>query len=327
MLSPEDAQGTKQPSRDTTVENGHEVSLLTSRGPPNRQWTLEAPTHSQDTIIIPISTPRQIAIDSRARDTGILTDRPDHDLGNQHQFIKMHTGISKNSAESRRKFSEWKEEIREWLLEEESFSAMLSIKTKWEDTSTTFPRRDWSAIRDFYEALRGNIPLWIRKIERRGLSVLAAHAERLLGAEGSLAITRQNSNLKLLTNKEAWKALSRTTQQNWLLHLSGTESQTFTHMDPRMSSWNVGPHGYKQGRTEILALFEQGDPIICLQDLKIPTRLVPNIKQDLHNLFSHYWVFISTSRNATKPTEGVKSTQKNIHYNFTTLTALDSSQR
>ena len=112
-----------------------------------------------------------MAIDSRARDTAILTDRPE--LGNQ--LVKMYTGIKKNNAENRRKFSEWKEEIREWLLEEESFSAMLSIETKWEDPSTTFPRRAWSAIRDFYEALRGNIPLWIRKIERRGLSVLVAH--------------------------------------------------------------------------------------------------------------------------------------------------------
>lgn len=64
---------------------------------------------------------------------------------------------------------------------------MLSIETKWEDPSTTFPRRAWSAIRDFFEALRGNIPLWNQKIDRRGLSVLAAHADKLLGAEGSLA--------------------------------------------------------------------------------------------------------------------------------------------
>jgi len=99
----------------------------------------------------------------------------------------MHTGISHNNTEKSRKFLKWNKEIREWLLEEESFSAMLSIETKWEDPSTTFPRRAWSAIRDFFEALRGNIPLWNQKNERRGLSVLAAHADKLLGAEGSLA--------------------------------------------------------------------------------------------------------------------------------------------
>ena len=128
--------------------------------------------------------------------------------------------------------------------------------------------------------------------------MLATHADKLLGADGSLAITRQNSNLKLLADKEAWKGfLPRTTQQEWLLHLSGTGSQTFTRMDPTLSSWNVGPHGYKQGRTEILALFEQGDPIICLPDLKIPTQRILTIKQELQNLFPNYLVFVSTSRN------------------------------
>lgn len=140
----------------------------------------------------------------------------------------------------------WKEKIREWLVEEESFPAILSIETRWEDPATTFPRRAWPAIRDFFEALRGNIPLWIQKVERRGLAVLA-HAEKLLGSEGSLVITRNNSNPKLLTNTEAWSALSREMQYDWLLHLSRTGSQTFTNMDPRLNSWNVGPHAYRQG--------------------------------------------------------------------------------
>ena len=79
-------------------------------------------------------------------------------------------------------------------------------------------------MRDFFEALRGNIPMWIRKIERRSFTTLVAHAEKLLGAEGSLAIARNNAHLKLLTNKETWKILPSMEQQDWLLHLSGTGS-------------------------------------------------------------------------------------------------------
>jgi len=34
----------------------------------------------------------------------------------------------------------------------------------------------------------------------------------------------------------------------------------------------------------------RGDPIICLQDLKIPENKVDALKSEIHVLFPHYWI-------------------------------------
>jgi len=81
-----------------------------------------------------------------------------------------------------------------------------------------------------------------------------------------------------------------------------------------------GPHGFGGGRDEIFALFEKGDPIICLQDLRIPKNKVDAVKSELHALFPHCWIYIST---ATINGAGSQD-ERGRHYNFTTLTALDS---
>jgi len=109
-------------------------------------------------------------------------------------------------------------------------------------------------------------------------------------------------------------------KSQWYVHLSTVGRLTQTISDPRISSWNVGPHGFRGGREEIFALFEKGHPIICLQDLRIPDDKVEAVKSKLHALFPHYWIYISTAM-----INGAGSQdERGSHYKFTTLTALDS---
>ena len=69
-----------------------------------------------------------------------------------------------------------------------------------------------------------------------------------------------------------------------------------------------------------MTLFEKGDPIICLQDLRILKNTVEAVKLELYALFPHYWLHISTAI-----INGVGSQdERGRHYKFTTLTALDS---
>ena len=189
--------------------------------------------------------------------------------------------------------AKWRTVLREWLMEEEEFEAIPDIATLWEDPTTTFPRRAWIRTRDFFEALNTNTTVWIHKLRKQGLSTLAAHATSFLGSDGSEARRRQARNEKLLLNKEAWNATNERDKVGWLAHLAIVGHQVRSLCDPKMSSWNVGPHGFRGGRLEIFAVFEAGDPVICLQDLRIPKKRVKATKDELHALFPHYWIFIS----------------------------------
>ena len=57
----------------------------------------------------------------------------------------------------------------------------------------------------------------------------------------------------------------------WILNLRMSGSIS-TNKVEKTQSWNVGPHGYKGSREDIHKIFEQGPPIICLQDVRIPKR-------------------------------------------------------
>jgi len=72
-------------------------------------------------------------------------------------------------------------------------------------------------------------------------------------------------------------------------------------------------------RDEIWSLFAQGQPLICLQDLRIPRKLISTIQDELHAQFPHYWIIISTVNK-----QGASGNSSGEHYNFTTLTALES---
>jgi len=47
--------------------------------------------------------------------------------------------------------------LREWLMKEEEYVAISDIATIWENLSSTYPRRAWSIIGAFYDALSTNI--------------------------------------------------------------------------------------------------------------------------------------------------------------------------
>jgi len=150
-------------------------------------------------------------------------------------------------------------------------------------------------------------------------NTLAAHGEDLFGSEGVKASIRAELQLDLKLNKDAWKALSGQEQEGWVSHLVITGSQQHRLSNPRIISWNAGPHGYRNSRDEIWSIFAQGQPLICLQDLRIPPKSIPAIKDELHAQFQQYWIFISTVNK-----QGGTCNSSGGHYNFTTLTALDS---
>ena len=106
-------------------------------------------------------------------------------------------------------------------------------------------------------------------MERNGINTLAAHGEDLFGSEGAKASTRAELRLDLKLDKEAWKALSGQEKEDWVSHLVITGSQRRRLSNPRIISWNAGPHGYRNSREEIWSICAQGQPLICLQDLPI----------------------------------------------------------
>jgi len=71
---------------------------------------------------------------------------------------------------------------------------------------------------------------------------------------------------------------------SWLtnLRIAGSIS---TNTVEKAVSWNVGPHGYQKGKKEIHQIFEQGPPIICLQDVQIPKRRKNAVKRELQRVF------------------------------------------
>jgi len=141
-----------------------------------------------------------------------------------------------------------------------------------------------------------------------------------MGCNRINATLRQVRNEKLLFNREAWNAVDMADKSEWCTHLSTVGYLTQIISDLKISSWNVGPHVFRGGREEFFALFEKGDPIICLQDLRIQENKVDVVKSELHALFPHYWIYIST---ATINGAGSED-KRGRHYIFTTLTSLDS---
>jgi len=151
------------------------------------------------------------------------------------------------------------------------------------------------------------------------MTTLAAHGEDLFGSEGAKATVRAELRLDLMLNKDAWKTLSGQERDDWVSHLVINVSQQRRLSNPRIISWNASPDGYRNIRDKIWSLFAQGQPLICLQDIRIPLKLIPTIKDELHAQFPQYWIFISAVNK-----QGVTCDSSGEHYNFTTLTALNS---
>jgi len=83
-------------------------------------------------------------------------------------------------------------------------------------------------------------------------------------------------------------------------------------------SWNVGPHRYKGSKEEVHKMFEQGPPIICLQDVRIPKRRKNSVKRELQRIFPHNWIYITTAQSPRKDS-------RDRPYVFSVLTALNSA--
>ena len=79
-------------------------------------------------------------------------------------------------------------------------------------------------------------------------------------------------------------------------------------------SWNMGPHGFNKAGPLIDHLFAENRPVICLQDLRIPSSQtsIIQVKASIENKFP-YKVFISVSKQKSKQ-----------DYPFSVLTALHS---
>ena len=180
----------------------------------------------------------------------------------------------------------WRE--REWLIDCEAFEAIPQIELSWEDPDSSKPGKSWAGLLDFFRALQGNVTNWIRKMERNGMNTLAAYGEDLFGSEGATASIGAELRLDLKLNKYAWKALSGQEQEDWVSHFVTTGSQQRRLSNPSIISWDAGPHGYRNSRDENWSLFAQGQPLICLQDLLIPPKLIATIKDELHLQFPHY---------------------------------------
>jgi len=101
----------------------------------------------------------------------------------------------------------WREPLREWLIDCEAFEAVPRIEFPCEDPDSSDPGKSWAALLDFFHALLDNVTNWICKMERNGMTALAAHGEDLFGSEGSKAIIKAELRVDLKLNKDDWKAL------------------------------------------------------------------------------------------------------------------------
>jgi len=73
-------------------------------------------------------------------------------------------------------------------------------------------------------------------------------------------------------------------QDGWLMNLRIAGSIS-TNTVEKAVSWNVGFHGYQKGKKEIHQIFEQGPPVICLQDVRIPKRRKNLLKENSNGCF------------------------------------------
>jgi len=88
-------------------------------------------------------------------------------------------------------------------------------------------------------------------------------------------------------------------KDGWLINLMIAGSFS-TNTVEKAVSWNVGPDGYQRGKKEIHKIFEQGPPIICLQDVRIPRKRKNSVKRELQGVFAHYWIYITTAQSPKK---------------------------
>jgi len=152
--------------------------------------------------------------------------------------------------------------------------------------------------------------------------LLGSLTENIFGFTGTYARKQQASLAPILTGWKRWTEFNTASTEKIPkdsclvnLRIAGSVS---TNTVEKAVSWNVGPHGYQRGKKEIHKIFEQGPPIICLQDVRIPKRRKNSVKRDLQRVFPHYWIYITT-------TQSPKKDRRDRPYVYSVLTALHSA--
>jgi len=209
---------------------------------------------------------------------------------------------------------------RDWLSDEELWLAIPEGETQ-RQCLTHAPRHSWKIMVEFFLALNTNIGSWIQNLERRDLMLLGSLAENIFGFTGTYALKKQASLAPILTGWKRWVEFNSTIDDKmprtgWILKLRMSGSIS-TNKVEKAVSWNVGPHRYKGSKEEVHKIFEQGPPIICLQDVRIPKRRKNSFKRELQRI-PHYWIHITTAQSPRKEC-------RDRPYVFSGLTALHSA--
>jgi len=124
------------------------------------------------------------------------------------------------------------------------------------------------------------------------MMLLSSLTENIFGFTGTYARKQQASLTPILVGWKRWMEFNtasteKAQRESWLVNLRITGSVS-TNSVEKAVSWNVGPHGYQGGKREIHEIFEQGPPIICIQDVRIPKKRKNSVKRDLQRVFPHY---------------------------------------
>jgi len=152
--------------------------------------------------------------------------------------------------------------------------------------------------------------------------LLGSLAENIFGFTGAYSRKQQASLAPILMGWKRWTEFNATStdkipKDGWLVNLRMSGSIS-TNKVEKAVSWNVGPHGYQRGKKEIHKIFEQGPPIICLQEVWIPKRRKNSVKRELQRVFPHYWIYITTAQSPRKDC-------RDRPYVYVVLTALHSA--
>ena len=152
--------------------------------------------------------------------------------------------------------------------------------------------------------------------------LLGSLTENIFGFAGLYAKKQQARLAPILTGWKRWLEFNTMNTDkrhpaSWLMNLRRAGSIS-TNTVENAVTWNVGPHGYQKGKEEIQRIFEQGPPIICLQDVRIPKRRKNAVKRELQRIFFHYWIYITTAQSSRKDC-------RDHIYVYSVLTALHSA--
>jgi len=210
---------------------------------------------------------------------------------------------------------------RDWLSDEELWLAIPEGEIH-RHCLTHVPRHPWKLMVEFFLALNTNIGSWIQNLERRDIVLIGSLADNIFRFTRAYARKKQASLAPILTGWKHWMEFNNISEDKrprtgWLLNLriSGSIS---TSKEGKVVSWNVGPHGYKGSKEEIHKKFEQGPPVICLQDVQIPKRRKHSVKKELQRVFPHHWIYITTA-------QSTRNDCRDRPYVFSVLTALHSA--